>query len=146
MLYKSTMYFSYEKTLLLLVVFLRFALKLLRVLYVCSDMTLYYSYFLAEYAIKKISNLNLPTAPRAACDLVIDESRIPSNGPFMAYLSNLPYEITEDDIAQHFRELKVRPVVLDLRQWKNRTVHDVLKGECDYSVPVGRKCSCGRAR
>ena len=67
-----------------------------------------FGFCFADYTIKKISNLNLPTAPRAACDLVIDESKIPANGPFMAYLSNLPYEITEDDIALQFKELKVR--------------------------------------
>lgn len=66
-----------------------------------------------DYTLKKLSNIILPTAPRAACDLVIDESKIPQNGPFLAYLSNLPYEVTEADIIQQFKDLKVN---IDVRR------------------------------
>ncbi|KAG7197491.1 hypothetical protein KM043_013338 [Ampulex compressa] len=49
----------------------------------------------------------LPTAPRAARDPGIDEENIPANPPYVAYISNLPYDVDEDDLAEFFAEMKV---------------------------------------
>lgn len=48
----------------------------------------------------------LPAAPRAARVADIDE-KIPKNPPFVAYLSNLSYEVEENDISEFFKELSV---------------------------------------
>lgn len=49
----------------------------------------------------------LPTAPRAARGPDISEDRIPNHPPFIAYISNLPYDIEEDDIAMFFSNMIV---------------------------------------
>lgn len=51
--------------------------------------------------------LNLPKAPRAACESIIDESTIPQEGPYLVHMSNLQFEIDEDDITNYFKGLKV---------------------------------------
>lgn len=51
--------------------------------------------------------LNLPKAPRAACESIIDEASIPQEGPFLVHMSNLQFEIDEDDITTYFKGLKV---------------------------------------
>ena len=48
----------------------------------------------------------LPAAPRAARVADIDE-KIPKNPPFVAYLSNLSYEVDEDDIQNFFEDYSV---------------------------------------
>ncbi|XP_050541779.1 eukaryotic translation initiation factor 4B [Daktulosphaira vitifoliae] len=56
--------------------------------------------------------LNLPKAPRAACETLIDESTVPQEGPFMVHMSNLQFEIDEDDITNYFKGLKVENIKL----------------------------------
>lgn len=51
--------------------------------------------------------LNLPKAPRAACESIIDEASVPQEGPFLVHMSNLQFEIDEDDIINYFKGLKV---------------------------------------
>ena len=51
--------------------------------------------------------LSLPTAPRAARGSDIDESRIPSNAPYTAYIANLPYDIEVEDVSKFFHGLTV---------------------------------------
>ena len=50
----------------------------------------------------------LPTAPRAARGLDIDESRIPNAPPYTAYVANLPYDVDSEEIMDFFGKLKVR--------------------------------------
>lgn len=52
--------------------------------------------------------LLLPTAPRAARGSDIDESRIPNNAPYTAYIANLPYDIEVEDVSKFFHGLSVR--------------------------------------
>ncbi|XP_043678563.1 eukaryotic translation initiation factor 4B isoform X1 [Vespula pensylvanica] len=54
----------------------------------------------------------LPTAPRAARGPRIDEENIPTNPPFVAYVTSLPYEVDEDDLIEFFAEMKVTSVRL----------------------------------
>ncbi|KAK2589267.1 hypothetical protein KPH14_007824 [Odynerus spinipes] len=54
----------------------------------------------------------LPTAPRAARGPRIDEENIPTNPPFVAYVTSLPYEVDEDDLVEFFAEMKVASVRL----------------------------------
>lgn len=49
----------------------------------------------------------LPTAPRAAREPGFNEENIPTSPPFVAYVSNLPYDIVEDDLAEFFDGLNV---------------------------------------
>lgn len=49
----------------------------------------------------------LPTAPKAARGLDDYSDRIPQQPPYIAYLSNLPYDVDEDEIAEFFGNLKV---------------------------------------
>nr|CAD7393972.1 unnamed protein product [Timema cristinae] len=49
----------------------------------------------------------LPTAPRANRPDVDDDDKIPQNPPYLSYLSNLPYEVNEDEIAEFFKDLDV---------------------------------------
>ena len=51
--------------------------------------------------------LVLPTAPRAARGSDVDESRIPNNGPYTAYIANLPYDIETEDVIKFFHALSV---------------------------------------
>ncbi|EFN64292.1 Eukaryotic translation initiation factor 4B [Camponotus floridanus] len=49
----------------------------------------------------------LPTAPRAARGPGIDEENIPTSPPYVAYISNLPYDVDEADLAEFFAEMKI---------------------------------------
>ncbi|XP_036147304.1 eukaryotic translation initiation factor 4B isoform X2 [Monomorium pharaonis] len=49
----------------------------------------------------------LPTAPRAARGPGIDEENIPTNPPYVAYISNLPYDVDETDLADFFADMKI---------------------------------------
>ena len=49
----------------------------------------------------------LPSAPRAARDLSVNEENIPNNPPFVAYISNLPYDVDEEDLVDFFADMNV---------------------------------------
>lgn len=49
----------------------------------------------------------LPTAPKAARGLDDYSDKIPQQPPYIAYLSNLPYDVDEEEIADFFKNLKV---------------------------------------
>ncbi|XP_008554817.1 eukaryotic translation initiation factor 4B [Microplitis demolitor] len=49
----------------------------------------------------------LPTAPRAARGPGVDEENIPTNPPYVAYISNLPYDVIEQDLADFFEGMEV---------------------------------------
>lgn len=68
-------------------------------LYVCLDR------YTLDY--KKEEKVVLPTAPKAARGPDVDLSKVPTREPFTAFLGNLPYDITDDDIVMFFRQLKV---------------------------------------
>lgn len=50
----------------------------------------------------KIVSVLLPTAPRST--RVLDDSTIPQNPPYLAYMSNLPYDLNEQDLQEFFEE------------------------------------------
>lgn len=50
----------------------------------------------------------LPTAPKASRDYDDIENKVPTEPPFMAYLSNLPYDVEDQEISDFFRNLKVK--------------------------------------
>jgi len=52
----------------------------------------------------------LPSAPRSSRGADIDLSRLPSQPPYTAFLGNLPFDVTEDDIKQLFRGLRVENI------------------------------------
>lgn len=54
--------------------------------------------------------IELPTAPRAA--RLLNDDCVPTNAPFLAYLSNLPYDVEDVDIDDFFRDFNVVTVRL----------------------------------
>lgn len=54
----------------------------------------------------------LPTAPRATRSPEVDDEKVPKAPPFQAYISNLPYEVDENDIYEFFKNLQVTDVRL----------------------------------
>lgn len=56
---------------------------------------------------KKEEKVVLPTAPKAARGPDVDLSKVPNSPPYTAFLGNLPYDVSEDDIAMFFRQLQV---------------------------------------
>lgn len=52
----------------------------------------------------------LPTAPRAS--RIFDDDSIPHSGPFIAYVTNLPFDAGEDDIYEYFSANNVKSVRL----------------------------------
>lgn len=56
--------------------------------------------------------MNLPTAPRASRDPDYDDKSIPEEGPYTAYISNLPYDIEEADIILFFEEMNIANIRL----------------------------------
>ncbi|KAJ8674776.1 hypothetical protein QAD02_010562 [Eretmocerus hayati] len=59
------------------------------------------------YTSRKQEPVVLPTAPRAARDASINEENIPMHPPFVAYISNLPYEVDEEDLAEFLKDMRV---------------------------------------
>lgn len=49
-----------------------------------------------------IVSIALPTAPRST--RVLDDALIPQEPPFLAYMTNLPYDLNEEDLQQYFEE------------------------------------------
>lgn len=54
----------------------------------------------------------LPTAPRAARGPGVDEENIPTNPPYVAYISNLPYDSIEEDLIEFFDGMEILTVRL----------------------------------
>lgn len=50
----------------------------------------------------------LPTAPRATRSPDFDDEKVPYHEPYLAYLSNLSYDVVENDISNFFRNLEVK--------------------------------------
>ncbi|KAF8795135.1 eukaryotic translation initiation factor 4B-like isoform X1 [Argiope bruennichi] len=61
---------------------------------------------------KKEEKVVLPTAPKAARGPDVDMSKIPTSPPFTAFLGNLPYDVSEDDISSFFKRLEVKNIRL----------------------------------
>ncbi|CAG9764560.1 unnamed protein product [Ceutorhynchus assimilis] len=57
--------------------------------------------------VTKAINVVLPTAPKASRDYEDIADKVPMEPPFIAYLSNLPYDVEEDEIADFFRNLRI---------------------------------------
>ncbi|XP_013115550.1 eukaryotic translation initiation factor 4B [Stomoxys calcitrans] len=53
---------------------------------------------------------NLPTAPRA--NRAFDENHVPYKAPFIAYVTNLPFDITEEDVYTFFNNNNIVSVRL----------------------------------
>lgn len=47
----------------------------------------------------------LPSGPRASRE--VDDSAVPHQPPYIAYVSNLPYDIEEDDLRDLFADMQV---------------------------------------
>lgn len=49
----------------------------------------------------------LPTAPRAARGPGFEDENIPHNPPYVAYISNLPYDVVDEDLEELFQDMMV---------------------------------------
>lgn len=67
-----------------------------------------YLLFLENYDARAKQQVVLPTAPKAARGIDDYSDKIPNQPPYIAYLSNLPYDVDEDEIAQFFNNMKVK--------------------------------------
>lgn len=56
---------------------------------------------------KKIDITALPTAPRSVRGANVDLARVPTKPPFKAFLGNLSYDVSVNDIEKFFKNLKV---------------------------------------
>ena len=57
-----------------------------------------------------IKVFDLPTAPKAS--RVFNEDNFPSNPPFQVYISNLPYDLNEDDLYDFFGNMMISSIRL----------------------------------
>ena len=56
---------------------------------------------------KVVNRAALPTAPRAARGPNIDLDTVPTDPPFTAFLGNLPFDVSEEEIERFFQGLEV---------------------------------------
>jgi translation initiation factor 4B len=63
----------------------------------------------------------LPTAPRATRSPDFDDQKVPKVAPFLAYISNLSYDVEESDISDFFRNLEVKRMYLCTVQYVHYT-------------------------
>ena len=54
-----------------------------------------------------INRAALPTAPRAARGPSVDLSQVPTEPPFTAYVGNLPFDTTQEEVERFFKGVKV---------------------------------------
>jgi len=54
-----------------------------------------------------INRAALPTAPRAARGPNVDLSLVPNEPPFTAYIGNLPFDSTQEEVEKFFKGIKV---------------------------------------
>lgn len=59
---------------------------------------------------KRIQVISLPTAPRAS--RILSEDSLPQSPPYLAYLSNLPYDIQENDLYDFFANMTITSIRL----------------------------------
>lgn len=65
----------------------------------------------------------LPTAPRATRSPDFDDEKVPKVPPFLAYISNLSYDVEESDISNFFRNLEVKWRYLHGVQYVETALH-----------------------
>ncbi|XP_022185743.2 eukaryotic translation initiation factor 4B isoform X3 [Nilaparvata lugens] len=59
-----------------------------------------------DYGGRRTDDVVLPKAPRAS-RAAEEDAKVPTTGPFYAYISNLAYELNEDELTDYFRSLNV---------------------------------------
>ena len=72
----------------------------------------------------------LPTAPKAQRGPDIDIDQVPTQPPFLCYMSNLPFEAVEDDIQKFFKDLKITRI--DLAREPGVTGRMRGQGTCEF--------------
>lgn len=68
--------------------------------------------------------INLPTAPRSA--RMFDDEAIPHEGPFSVHVTNLPFDLNEEDIEEFFAKHNV--IVKEMRLPRDDKESDRLRG------------------
>ena len=69
----------------------------------------------------RIDRSKLPTAPKAARGPDVDMNKVPSEPPFTAFIGNLAYETSEDNIYDFFKKLNVSNEYVLYRKRLQRT-------------------------
>ncbi|VEN46562.1 unnamed protein product [Callosobruchus maculatus] len=59
------------------------------------------------YETRKAVNVVLPTAPKASRDYEDISDKVPKEPPFCAYISNLPYDVDEEEITEFFKDMRI---------------------------------------
>nr|CAI5838263.1 unnamed protein product [Callosobruchus analis] len=56
---------------------------------------------------RKAVNVVLPTAPKASRDYEDISDKVPKEPPYCAYISNLPYDVDEEEITEFFKDMRI---------------------------------------
>ena len=67
----------------------------------------FYSDIEPVYQSSAVERIKLPTAPKASRGSDVDMSRIPVDPPYLAFIGNLPYEVSPEKIETFFGNLPV---------------------------------------
>lgn len=63
--------------------------------------------------------IELPTAPRAS--RLMNDDMVPQHPPFVTYLSNLPYDLEDQDIEEFFQDFQIAQIRLPRDDDTNKT-------------------------
>lgn len=55
---------------------------------------------------------SLPSAPKSALGPEVDLAAVPTIGPYKAHVTNLQYEVTEDQLTDLFKGLSVSVIIM----------------------------------
>ncbi|RZF48870.1 hypothetical protein LSTR_LSTR003250 [Laodelphax striatellus] len=66
-----------------------------------------------DYGGRRTDELVLPKAPRSS-RAAEEDAKVPTTGPFYAYISNLAYELNEDELIDYFNHLNVNVKTVNL--------------------------------
>lgn len=75
-----------------------------------------------ERLFQSIGTILLPNAPKSTRGPDFDVSTVPTEGPFLAYMRNLPSEVSTDDVIRFFKNLEIQNVDVERGTVPSQTV------------------------
>jgi hypothetical protein len=77
---------------------------------------------LDERPSQSIGTILLPNAPKSTRGPDFDVSHVPTEEPFLAYMRNLPSEVSADDVTRFFKNLEIKNVEVERGTVPSQTV------------------------